>query len=251
LENESRDMNLNLLDRSESLTAALASSLADVVQRVQRCLVVVHNGKRGAGAGVIWRQGGYIVTNHHVVAAMGSGWLPPWAPAWAGGRSRRAASTPQVNVSLADGRDLSARLVAQDPEIDIALLQVEADSLPTALVADSRSLRVGQIILAVGHPWGQRGVVTAGIISGLGSAQTNGPRQQVPIVRSDVVLAPGNSGGPMVNAVGGVVGINTMIVGGDLGVAIPSHLVNEFVLKAVGGADAGSASPNGSAEGVL
>jgi serine protease Do len=83
------------------------------------------------------------------------------------------------------------------------------------------------------------GVVTAGIISGLGSAETGGrrgPRRTVPIIRSDVILAPGNSGGPMVNAVGGVVGINTMIVGGDLGVAIPSHLVEAFVAGALNGA---------------
>ncbi len=110
---------------------------------------------------------------------------------------------------------------------------MEADDLPPALIADSRSLRVGQMVLAVGHPWGQRGVVTAGIISGLSSAQTNGPRRSVPVIRSDVTLAPGNSGGPMVNAVGGVVGINTMIIGGDLGVAIPSQLVSAFVAQAL------------------
>lgn len=239
-------MALNLLNPTLTLTGAVAVSLAEMVQRVQRSLVVIHNGRQGAGAGVIWQAGGYIVTNHHVVASMGR---PAWPVPWGRPASPRAAS---LSVSLAGGVNLPAHKVAEDPEIDLALLQVEgaragADSLPTALVADSRNLRVGQMILALGHPWGQRGVVTAGIISGLGSAQTSGRRGSVPIIRSDVVLAPGNSGGPMVNAVGGVVGINTMIVGGDLGVAIPSHLVSEFVRQALGEPIPG----NGRAEAVL
>lgn len=197
---------LDMLELSDSI----ASALADVAQRVQRSLVVVHNGRHGAGAGVVWRSDGHIITNHHVVA-----------------RGR-------IAVTLPDGRELPARLVADEPEIDLALLKVDAASLPAALVADARSLRVGQVVLAVGHPWGQRGVVTAGIISGLSHASTRGRRGSVPILRSDVILAPGNSGGPLVNAVGGVVGINTMVVGGDLGVAIPSHVVSDFVDRALG-----------------
>lgn len=192
-----------------ALSDSIAEALAEVNNRVQRSLVVVLNG-RGAGAGVVWRAGGYIITNHHVIAH---------------GRPR---------VLLAGRKEYPARLVAQASEIDLALLQVEAADLPTALVADSRGLKVGQIVLAVGHPWGQRGVVTRGIISSLGTVETSRPRRQVPIIRSDVTLAPGNSGGPLVNAAGGVVGINTMIVGGDLGLAIPSHLVEEFVDQAIG-----------------
>jgi serine protease Do len=124
--------------------------------------------------------------------------------------------------------------VAQDPEIDLALLQVGKSDLPPAQVADSRRLSVGQVVLAVGHPWGQRGFVTSGIISSLGKAATRGPRRSVPIIRSDATLAPGNSGGPLANATGGVIGINTLVVGGDLGVAIPSHLVEAFVAQALG-----------------
>jgi len=193
----------------QQLSDQIANALAEVAQRVQRSLVVVHNGRHGAGAGVVWRKGGYIVTNHHVVA-----------------RGR-------VTASLPEGGELPARVVAKEPELDLALLQVESTSLSPALLADSRDLQVGQIVLAVGHPWGHLGVVTAGIISGLGSAQTRNSGQSVPIIRSDVVLAPGNSGGPMVNAVGGVIGINTMVVGGDQGVAIPSHVVESFVRRAL------------------
>jgi serine protease Do len=198
----------------------IADALAEVSQRVQRSLVVVHNGRQGAGAGVVWRRGSYIVTNHHVVANH------------RGPFNSRVAAT-SFSVTLPDGRELPARVIAREPELDLALLQIEAQSLTPALVADSRGLQVGQMVLAVGHPWGQVGVVTAGIVSGLGNAETGRPPRTVPIIRSDVILAPGNSGGPLVNAVGGVVGINTMIVGGDLGVAIPSHVVEAFVERSL------------------
>jgi serine protease Do len=183
----------------------VAEAFGALNARVQRSLVIVHDGHQGAGAGVVWRAGGYIVTNHHVIA------------------HRR------IGVTLADGRECPARLVADLPEMDLALLQVDGLDLPVAPIADSRGLRVGQIVLAAGHPWGQRGAVSVGIVSGLGTAQAGGRRGAIPVIRSDVGLAPGNSGGPLVNTAGGVVGINTMIVGGDLGVAIPSHVVEAFV----------------------
>jgi serine protease Do len=192
------------------LSMSLDDQMAELTQRVYRSLVIVHNGHRGAGAGVIWREGGYIITNHHVVARGEIFVIPP------------------------GGQSLPARLVKREPEIDLALLQVDLPAIPPVLIADSRDLKVGQIVLAVGHPWGQRDVVTSGIITSLGTAEVRGSRMSVPIIRSDVTLAPGNSGGPLVNAVGGVIGINTMIVGGDLAVAIPSHLVDGVVNKNLG-----------------
>ena len=216
------------------LSDDIARSLAGTAERVQRSLVVVQNGGKGAGAGVIWRSAGYIVTNHHVVA-------PPRALFWRGRRPGNGNVTGSTFiVTLPDGRALPARLVAQQPDLDLALLQVDAQGLHPAPVADSRGLQVGQMVLAVGHPWGQKGVVTAGIISGLSTAQTqagDGSTRSVPIIRSDVTLAPGNSGGPLVNATGGVVGINTMVIGGDLGVAIPSHVVEAFVQRALDGGE--------------
>jgi serine protease Do len=191
------------------LATSLADATSEVVRRVQRSLVVLHNGRHGIGAGVIWSRDGLILTNNHVAAS---------------GRLRAA---------LPDGQELPAQILAQDPEIDLALLRLEAEDLPAALVADSRDLKVGQYVLAVGHPWGQRGVVTAGLISGLSTAQTHGRRGAVDIIRSDVRLAPGNSGGPLVNAAGAVVGINTMILGGDQGIAIPSHVASAFAQEAL------------------
>ena len=106
-------------------------------------------------------------------------------------------------------------------------------SLPSIHVADSPRLRVGELILAVGHPWGQRRTVTAGMVSAISKVRTTGPRHEIEIIRSDAALAPGNSGGPLVNAGGEMVGINTMIMGGDQAIAIPSHLAQEFVERAL------------------
>jgi len=201
--------------------AALDEAMADLARRVQRSLVVVENGRSGAGAGVVWRAGGYVVTNYHVIASRR-------------GFTRRLSSSSHLQVVLPDGRQSPAQVVAEAPESDLALLQIDVLDAPAALVADSRGLRVGQIVFAVGHPWGQRGFVTAGVISSLGTVPTGNGQDSLPIIRSDVLLQPGNSGGPLVNAAGGVLGVNTMIVGGDQGVAIPSHVVESFVSQVTG-----------------
>lgn len=193
------------------ISASMTSALNELIEHVQRSLVMVHNGRHGIGTGILWRIGGYILTNQHVL-----------------GRKKR------VQVTLEDGSEAPARVIARDPNIDLVLLHAEIPEMPTALIADSRGIKVGQMVLAVGHPWGQRGVVTAGIISGLSSATTRRKGEEVSIIRSDVTLAPGNSGGPLVNTSGGVIGINTMIVGGDLGVAIPSHVAEGFVIRVLG-----------------
>jgi len=184
---------------------AIAEALSEVVQRAQRSLVMVQNGGRGAGAGIVWRANGLIVTNYHVV---GNG---------------------RVQVIPQDGRARPARVVRQDAEIDLAVLQVDDSDLPVALIADSRGLQVGQPVLALGHPWGQRNAVSVGVISALSQASIGGQRGSLPVIRSDVHLAPGNSGGPLVNLSGGVIGINTLIVGGDQGIAIPSHVVDALL----------------------
>lgn len=188
----------------------LADSFAQLLERVYPGLVIVQDGRRGAGAGILWDRSGLVVTNNHVV-----------------GRSR------QLMVQLADGSSRSARLLARQPEADLALLQLDPGEYQPAWIGDSQSLRIGQLVLAVGHPWGQPGYVTLGIVSALGQAVGRDGRPTVPIIRSDAALAPGNSGGPLVDATGAVVGINTMIVGGDQGVAIPSHVATDFVTRAL------------------
>lgn len=178
-----------------------------LIERVQHSLVVIQVGSRGVGAGVVWRSDGLIVTNNHVLAGQ------------------------NPEVILHDGTVCAAVLIAKNPEFDLAIIQIEDGTPPAALIADSRSVQVGQFSLAVGHPWGQRGLVTAGVVSGLGSVQTRNRSASVDIIRTDARLAPGNSGGPLLNAMGAIIGINTLVIGGDLGVAIPSHVVDEFIYR--------------------
>lgn len=183
----------------------LSSNSSELYESIQRSLVVVRGHRFGAGAGVIWRKDGIILTNSHVVNR----------------------HTPQV--LLWDGSEVPAGLVACDKEIDLAILRIDARDLPAAAVVPPNSIRIGELVFAVGHPWGQRGYVTSGIVSALSSVETRGSRRVVPIIRTDATLAPGNSGGPLVNANGQVIGINTMIVGGDQGVAIPAQLAEAFI----------------------
>ncbi|HVN55334.1 MAG TPA: trypsin-like peptidase domain-containing protein [Anaerolineaceae bacterium] len=214
------------------VSEAFDAQVAHLVERVQRAVVQVHNGRRGAGAGLIWRHDGLIVTNDHVVAgdqgrltvvlpASGAPWPTLSQNDRTGVRQDRQAQEGQ-------GTNFRAQLLARGPQVDLALLRIETSGLPVVSIADSHGLRVGQLVFAVGHPWGQVGYLTAGIISALGSFKTQSG-QIVPYIRSDAALAPGNSGGPLVNAAGGVIGVNNMIIGGDQGIAIPSHIVAGFV----------------------
>lgn len=184
----------------------VSQEIVQMLERVGPSVVEVKREGRGGGAGFIWRSDGAIVTNYHVIADSNS-----------------------VSVKLRDGRTLSARVLNQNPALDLALLKVEADDLPAALVDDSTKLRIGELVFAVGHPWGQKNVVTVGIVSGLGEVPMPGSGRSAQYLRSDVRVAPGNSGGPMLNAGGAVVGITAMIFGGDMAVAIPSHVAAEWV----------------------
>jgi serine protease Do len=194
-----------VLALNEIVPAVLAPALASVVQ--------VRSKGRGIGSGVVWHPDGRLLTNDHVIAS----------------------EQQHVQVLLTDGRLLDASVVERNPDLDLALLDVDttiAAELPRAVIGDSARLRVGEMVFAIGHPWGQRNIITSGIVSGWGIAVTGMPdrgQQQQPYILSDVRLGPGNSGGPLVNARGEVVGINVMIRGGDLSVAIPGRVVNEWI----------------------
>jgi len=192
---------------SSLLPDAFSHALVQIVNLLQPSIVQVRNGGRGAGTGVIWSTDGYIITNHHVVPG----------------------DKATIQVHLSDGRVLEARVVDRHPKQDLAMLQISADDLQAASAGDSSKLRVGEWVFAIGNPWGQRGVVTAGIVSGFGSARHNDDEQPTHYIKSDVHLAPGNSGGPLLDAEGRVVGINAMIFGGDLAVAIPSNVVSSWL----------------------
>jgi len=175
----------------DDTTAALAAYLGPRV-------VEVRSGERGAGSGVIWGSDGLIVTNAHVVRA------------------------PAMEVVLADGTVLPATVTARDETHDLAALRVAATGLPAAAAGDSDSLRVGQVVLAMGNPLGLTRALTMGIIHALGT----GDRGRW--IQADIRLAPGNSGGPLVDVEGKVIGINSMIAGG-LALAVPSSLVARFL----------------------
>jgi serine protease Do len=188
---------------------ALAEATAALAGRLRRVLVAIRS-QAGGGSGTVWASDGLIVTNSHVVAG------------------------DRAEVLTHDGRELPARLAGRDAEHDLALLRIEAAGLETATPGDARALRPGELVFAAGNPWGQRGVVTAGIVASLGPA---GPEDGVPLeeaIRADVRLAPGNSGGPLANARGEVVGINSMISGG-MAIAVPVHAVASLVQAPGGG----------------
>jgi serine protease Do len=176
------------------------AALGEIAERLREVTVQVRAGGRSAGAGVVWLRSGLVVTNAHVAAG------------------------PTAEVVLPDGRALPARLVARDPRHDLAALTVAAGELPAALRVDARGLRAGELLIALGHPLGVAYAAALGVVHRAPSGAP-GPGGWL---HADIRLAPGNSGGPLADTSGRVVGINAMIVGG-LGIAVPTHLVERFV----------------------
>jgi serine protease Do len=178
----------------------LAADLAAVAERLRSITVQVRGRGRGAGSGsgVVWRPG-VVVTNAHVAT----------------GRS--------LVVQTIDGVVREAEVLASDARRDLAVLRVATDRLPVARLAPWGALRVGALVVAVGNPLGLSGAVTAGIVHALPA-----PRRGAPLVLADLRLLPGNSGGPLGDASGQVVGVNAMILRG-LAAAIPSDAVERYL----------------------
>jgi serine protease Do len=173
----------------------------DIAEKLRRSTVHLRVGHRGQGSGVIASPDGMIVTNAHV------------------------ATLGRVDVQFWDGVHSEAELLLSDAGRDLAILQVSRSGLPAALLADSDRLRVGELVIAVGNPFGFTGALTTGVIHAMGPVPNLGPWNWI---QADVQLAPGNSGGPLANAGGEVVGINTMIAAG-VGLAIPSNGVSRLL----------------------
>jgi len=155
----------------------------------------------GSGSGVIWSTDGIIVTNAHV--ARGS----------------------QAGVQLWDGRELEAKIMSRNLRRDIALLRVNAKNLPAAVAADSSEVRPGELAIAIGNPLGFIGALTTGTVHAIGPLRGLGPQSWI---QACLWLAPGNSGGPLADARGRIIGINTMVAG-RLALAIPSNTVKDFL----------------------
>jgi S1-C subfamily serine protease len=191
----------------QALLDAYSRAVIDVVDRVGPAVVrlAVHGGpagtagqsRGGTGSGVIVAPDGLILTNSHV----------------AGGASR-------IEVTTADGQDLHARLVGEDPDADLALIRVdEPVTLPAAALGDSKLLKRGQLVIAIGNPLGFESTVTTGVVSALGrSLRARTGRLIDDVIQTDAALNPGNSGGPLVSSRGEVVGINTAVILGAQGI---------------------------------
>lgn len=184
-------MTVEVLVRSSAVSDAVAA----LSREIARSVVLVRGSRGSAGSGVIWDRAGLIVTNHHVVHA----------------------STAEIVT--ADGRRLQGRVVRRAPELDLAALEVEADLAPRASIADSDTLRVGDLVLAVGNPMGERNAPSLGIVSATPDD----------VVRLSITLRPGNSGGALVNARGQVVGIPNLVAGNGVAMAVSTRAVARFL----------------------
>jgi S1-C subfamily serine protease len=201
-----------------NLWQQLNGDLSAIVENVRRSLVQISNG-RGAGAGTIWHADGLIVTNAHVVAG------------------RHA-----LKVILPDGRSLPARILAADANQDLAALSIEANNLPTITLGDSKQLQPGEWVVALGHPWGVLGAATAGIVIATGMPPEM-PAHRGEFIQVGLHLRPGHSGGPLVDVQGRLIGLNAMITGPDVGLAVPVHRVKSFLRQALGTASPAVSEP--------
>jgi S1-C subfamily serine protease len=196
----------------DSIIQQLYDDLADVAVSVRQSLVQITNGRGGVGAGTIWHPDGLIVTNAHVISGHG-----------------------ELHVILPAGDSYRAQILAQEPNLDLAALSIPAANLPVIEPGDSRALKAGQWVMALGHPFGVLNSVTGGVVIGMGQQLGDIQfRNGVDWLAVNLRLRPGHSGGPLVDSHGRLIGVNTIMNGPEVGVAIPVHVVKAFLKQHLG-----------------
>jgi len=174
------------------------------------------NGRKvraGSGSGFVFSSDGFIFTNAHVIAKAG-----------------------KIRVTLLDGTEMDATITGKDPDSDIAILKVYSNGYSVAKLGDSQELRIGQFLIAIGNPLGYQHSVSTGVLSGVGRTLRTSTGQVIDnVLQTDAPLNPGNSGGPLINTDGEVVGINTAIIGGAQGLsfAIDINLAKEIAQQLI------------------
>ncbi len=206
-----------------TLLSRLNSDLGEVANKARKSLVQVAPGRRGSGSGVIFAPNGLVVTNAHVVS---------------GSKGRRPVR--DLRVTLPAGAVVAARLLAKDDGLDVAVLEIELPEgdlpeLHPIALGDSQTLRPGQWVMAMGYPWGVAGAAAGGIVIGAGPDLPESPGIGRDWIAVDLSLRPGHSGGPLVDHRGRLIGMSTMMAGLDVGMAVPAHVIKEFVKEAIGG----------------
>jgi len=197
------------MDAYSRVIVAVAEMLGPAVVNLRS--VASESGRRGggSGSGFLFTPDGFLITNHHVV---------------------RGAS--RLRVRLNDGREVAGRVVGADPWTDVAVAQAEASGLPHAQLGESAALRVGQLVVAIGSPFGFDSTVTAGVISALGRTLRSITGHLVDnVIQTDAALNPGNSGGPLLDSRGRVIGINTAVIQSAQGIcfAIPINMAKRII----------------------
>src|SRR5258708_20417262 len=193
---------------------AYSRAVIGIIQKVGPSVVQIKHGQQGLGSGVIITPDGFILTNNHVVEG-----------------------AKEFEVTLTTGKTYKANLVGKDPITDLAVIRLPDNGLPFAELGESGKIQVGQLVIAIGNPFGFKSTVSAGVISALGRTMRNTEgRIMDNIIQTDVSLNPGNSGGPLVDSRGNVIGINTAIIAmaQGIGLAVPSNtaywVVSELIL---------------------
>ena len=216
------------MGKSSNILQQLSDEMADVTANIHASLVQLTDDRGSIGAGTIWHSDGLIITNAHVVVERSRQVRP-----FRGYRQMNMRQIRNLSATLADGRAFPVQIIAIDESNDLAALSIDAHDLPIIEPGDSKHVRPGDWVMAMGHPWGIKDALTAGVVISVGAdlPEMNTGREWLAL---DLRLRPGHSGGPLVDVNGKIIGVNTLITGPEVGFAVPVHTVKGFLKENLG-----------------